>query len=146
MLDMDNHSVFVPQTPTRGISMLNHLRQHIAATLASAQSATLATSGPAGLQAQVAACAANGIQLYLLLPRTSDQLLNLEHNRAVVVTTAEWQLYGRARVVATTEGAAAQQLLEAPDAAWSVVVEVQPTRVSIAQREGWGAAETIDLE
>ena len=126
--------------------MLDHLRQHIAAALEQARSATLATSGPAGLQAHVLPCAASGIQLYLLLPRTSDHLLNLEHDPAVVVTTAEWQLAGCARVVTGAECAAALLLLSAPDARWSVLVEVQPTRVSIAQREGWGAAETIDLE
>ena len=125
--------------------MLNHLRQHIAATLAPARSATLATSGPAGLQAQVAPCMASDIQLYLLLPRTSDHLLNLEHDPAVVVTTAEWQVFGRARIVTELERPAAL-LLDAPDAPWSVVVAVQPTRVAIAQRMGWGAAETIDLD
>ena len=106
--------------------MLNHLRQHIAATLANARSATLASSGPAGLQAQVVPCAASGVQLYLLLPRTSDQLLNLEHDPSVVVTTAEWHVSGRARVVTGAECAAALLLLKAPDAPWSVVVEVQP--------------------
>jgi hypothetical protein len=126
--------------------MLNHLRQHIAATLEQARSATLATSGPAGLQAHVVPCAASGVQLYLLLPRTSDHLLNLEHDPAVVVTTAEWQVSGRARIVTEVGCAAALRLLTAPDAPWSVVVEVQPTRVAIAQRTGWGAAETIDLE
>jgi hypothetical protein len=126
--------------------MLDHLRQHIAATLAQARSATLATRGPAGLQAHVMPCAVSGIRIYLLLPRTSDHLLNLEHDPAVVVTTAEWHVSGRARVVTEAECAAAPQLLKAPAAPWSVVVEVQPTRVSIAQREGWGAAETIDLE
>jgi hypothetical protein len=125
--------------------MLNHLRQRIAAALENACSATLATSGPAGLQAHVVRCVASGIQLYLLLPRTSDHLLNLEHEPTVVVTTAEWQVSGRARVV-TEAICAAALLLKAPDAPWSVVIEVQPTRVSIAQSEGWGAAETIDLE
>jgi hypothetical protein len=124
--------------------MLNHLRQHIATTLAPARSATLATSGPAGLQAQVAPCVASGIQLYMLLPRTSDHLLNLEHDPAVVVTTAEWQVFGRARVVKELDQVPA--LLDAPDAPWSVMIVVQPTRVAITQRTGWGAAETIDLE
>ena len=124
--------------------MLSHLRQHIARTLENAHSATLATSGPAGLQAHVVPCAASGILLYLLLPRTSDHLLNLEHDPAVVVTTAEWHMSGRARVVAESECPAT--LLDAPEAPWSNVVLVQPTRVSIVQREGWGAAETIDLE
>jgi hypothetical protein len=126
--------------------MLNHLRQQIAATLQKARSATLATSGPAGLQASVVPCAASGILLYLLLPGTSDQLLNLECDPAVVVTTAEWQLWGQARVLADARCSAAEILLEAPDAPWSVVIEVQPARVAIAQRTGWGAAETIDLE
>jgi hypothetical protein len=125
--------------------MLNHLRQHIATTLEKACSATLATSGPAGLQAHVVPCAAKGLLLYLLLPRTSDHLLNLEHDPAVVVATAEWQVSGRGRVVTKVEYAPAQ-LLKAPDAPWSVVVEVRPTRVTIAQCTGWGAAETIDLE
>jgi hypothetical protein len=126
--------------------MLNHLRQHIAATLAGARSATLATSGPAGLLAHVLPCAANDIQLYLLLPRTSDHLLNLEHDPTVVVATAEWQLRGRARVVSAMAWPGALALAEAPGARWSVLIEVTPTRVEIAQREGWGAAETIDLE
>ena len=126
--------------------MLDHLRQHIAATLEQTRSATLATRGPAGLQAHVVPCAVSGIRIYLLLPRTSDHLLNLEHDPSVVVTTAEWHVSGRARVVTGAECAAALLLLKAPDAPWSVVVEVQPTRVSIAQREGWGAAETIDLD
>jgi hypothetical protein len=126
--------------------MLNHLREKIAATLAGARSATLATNGPAGLQADVVRCVASGIQLYLLLPRTSDHLLNLEADPAVVVTTAEWQMHGRAQVLERVAVPAAASLLEAPDVPWCVVLEVQPTRVAIAQREGWGAAETIDLD
>ena len=125
--------------------MLKHLREHIAATMEGARSATLATSGPAGLLAHVAPCAANGMQLYLLLPRTSDHLLNLEAEGAVVVTTAEWQVRGRARVLSTIEWPASLALAEASGARWSVLIEVTPTRVEIAQREGWGAAETIDL-
>jgi hypothetical protein len=126
--------------------MLTHLRERIATTLAPVRIATLATSGPAGLQAHVLPCVASGIQLYLLLPCTSDHLLNLEADPAVVVTTAGWQLRGRARVLTTAEHPAAVTLLDAPDAPWSVVVEVQPTCVAIAQRTGWGTAETIDLE
>lgn len=124
--------------------MLSQLRQHIATRLKNTHSATLATSGPAGLQADVVPCAAKGIQLYLLLPRTSDHLFNLEHDPAAVVATAEWHVSGRAHIVAEAECPAV--LLDMPTAPWSSVVVVQPLRVSIAQREGWGAAETIDLE
>jgi len=126
--------------------MLTHLRQHIAATLAPARSATLATSGPAGLQANLFPCVASDIRLYLLLPCTSDHLLNLDHDPAVVVTAAGWQVRGRAQLLSAAEQCAVVALMDAPDAPWSVVVEVQPVRVAIAQREGWGAAETIDLE
>jgi hypothetical protein len=126
--------------------MLTHLRQRIATTPAPVRSVTLATSGPAGLQAHVFPCIASGIRLYLLLPRTSDHLPNLEHDPLVVVTTAGWQVRGRARILTLAEQSAAGALLDAPDAPWSVVVEVQPTRVAIAQCEGWGTAETIDLE
>jgi hypothetical protein len=126
--------------------MLHHLREHIAATLEGVCSAALATSGPAGLQAHVVPCIASGIQLYLLLPRTSDHLLNLEHDPAVVVTTADWQIHGRARVLDSARHPALAPLLKAPDAPWCVVLEVRPTQVAIAQRQGWGAAETIDLE
>src|SRR5436309_2603231 len=98
-----------------GTSMLTHLRQHIAATLAPVRSATLATSGPAGLQANVVPCMASDIQLYLLLPRTSDHLLNLEDDPAVVITTAEWQVRGRARMLDIAESPAAATLLAAPD-------------------------------
>ena len=68
--------------------MLTHLRRHVAATLAPTHSATLATSGPAGLQADLLPCVARGTRLYLLLPCTSDHLLNLDYDPAAVVTAA----------------------------------------------------------
>lgn len=126
--------------------MLDHLRQRIAAALAPARAATLATGGPAGLQADLLPCAASDLLLYLLLPRTSDHLLNLEADSLVVVTAADWQMRGRARVLAADERPTAAALLDAPEAPWSVLVEVRPTRVTLGRHAGWGAAETIDLE
>ena len=126
--------------------MLTYLRQHVVTTLAPAHSATLATSGPAGLQADLFPCMARGTLLYLLLPCTSDQLLNLDSDSQVVVTAAGWQVRGRARVLDSIEQPAIDLLMDEPGAPWSLVVEVHPTRVTIAQRQGWGAAETIDLE
>ena len=96
--------------------MLYHLRQRIATTLAPARCATLASHGPAGLQAQLFPCVARDLQLYLLLPSTSDHLLNLESSPSVVVATAEWQVRGRARVLGAAEREAAGVLLDAPDA------------------------------
>ena len=126
--------------------MLYHLRQQIATTLAPTRSAALATTCPAGLQAHLFPCAARELHVYLLLPSTSDHLLNLENDPLVVVTTAEWQVHGQARVLGAAERLAAGALLDAPGAPWSVVIDVQPTRVTLARREGWGAAETIELE
>src|SRR5512138_1773898 len=87
----------------RGAPMLSHLRQRIATTLAPTDSATLATNGPAGLQADLFPCVARGTQLYLLLPCTSDHLLNLDYDPAAVVTAAGWQVRGRARVLDPAE-------------------------------------------
>jgi hypothetical protein len=89
---------------------------------------------------------ARGTLLYLLLPCTSDQLLNLDSDPQVVVTAAGWQVRGWARVLDSADQPAIGVLMDEPGAHWSLVVEVHPTRVTIAQRQGWGAAETIDLE
>jgi hypothetical protein len=126
--------------------MLTHLRRHVAATLAPTDSATLATSGPAGLQADLLPCVARGTRLYLLLPCTSDHLLNLDYDPVAVVTAAGWQVRGRARVLDLAERPDVGSLADNPNAPWSRMVEVRPARVTIAQRAGWGAAETIDLE
>jgi hypothetical protein len=126
--------------------MLAHLRQRIAATLAPPRVATFSTSGEAGLQACVVPCAGRGLVLYLLLPRTSDHLLNLEGGAAALVTTPAWQVTGRARILPAMRPDLPRSLRDSPYAPWSVVVEVRPTRVAIARAEGWGAAETIDLE
>lgn len=125
--------------------MLSHLRHTITIALAHERSATLATYGPAGLQAQVVPCAASGTRLYLLLPRTSDQLLNLESDPLVIVVTAAWQLHGAAQIRTIKECPADLAIREAPGAPWSVIVEVQPKRITLTHAEGWGASETIDL-
>ena len=126
--------------------MLDHLRQHIATILAPTQSVTLASFGAAGLQAHLCLCVARDLHVYVLLPSTSDHLLNLESDQLVVLIAAGWHVRGRARVLGAAQRHAAGALLNAPDAPWSVVVDVEPMRVTIAQREGWGAAETIDLD
>lgn len=126
--------------------MLAHIRDHLAALLAPAGSATLASDGPAGLQAQIVPCAAAGLRLRLLLPRTSDQLLNLEAGPPVVVTSERWQLWGRARLLAEDERPGPLGPLAASDARWYAIVEVRPTRIAVAHATGWGAAETFDVE
>jgi len=126
--------------------MLAHIRRHLATVLASADTATVASDGPAGLQAQIVPCAVEGLRLLLLLPRTSDQLLNLEADSLVVVTTSRWQLWGLARVVDDAERPGATTAFPTAHAGWYAVVEVRPTRVAVAHAAGWGAAETYDVE
>ncbi len=58
------------------------------------RTAVLATSGPAGVQASEFPCEAIDLNLYLLVPQTSDHLFNLEHDSAVTLLTPEWELRG----------------------------------------------------
>jgi hypothetical protein len=125
--------------------VLDHLKQRVMETLAQAQLVTLASSGPGGLQADVFPCQALGLRLYVMLPCTSDHLVNLESDPAVVVAVEDWQIRGLARVLAWEEHPAELGLVSAPDADWSEVIEIRPTRVGLGRREGWGYEETIDL-
>lgn len=124
--------------------MLEHLRRRVDSALSDTRTATLVSDGPAGLQADELPCAARSCRLYLLLPQTSDQLVNLADATPVVVTTGAWRLHGTARVL---PGAAwpAGLFSEARAARWSVLVEVTPARLELGPRAGWGYAETIDL-
>lgn len=126
--------------------MLPHLHQRIATLLAPTRSATLATHGPAGLQAHVFPCVARALQLFMLLPCTSDHLLNIYHDPLVVVTTASWQIHGIAHPLNAIECQHSDVFRDVPDAPWSAQIAIQPTSISIAHRTGWGNAETIDLD
>jgi len=124
--------------------MLNHLRQRVIETLSTARTATLSTHGAAGIQANVFPCEVVDLCLYLLVPRTSDHLFNLEQNPEVAVTTETWQVRGVARIAG--EYPAGLALLQQPDAGWCEVVAVCPTRLQIERSGGPGHAETIDID
>lgn len=126
--------------------MLGHLKQRVAEVLASAQVANLATCGPTGLQSRFYPCAALGMQLYLLVPATSDQLFNLEHVPTAVASTTEWQLYGRGYVLPVEQGPPGLVWPEFVDTAGCVLVHLRPVRLQINQPRGWGYRETIDIE
>ena len=125
--------------------MLDHLHQRAADVLASAKTATLVTYGPAGLQADSFPCEALDLRLYLLAPRISDLLFNIESNPAVVVTSEAWQLRGSARVLVGEQRPAALALLHSTGADWCEVVEVTPNRLQITQANEHGHQETIDF-
>lgn len=126
--------------------MLSHLRQRVTDTLASAHSATLSTYGAAELQATSLPCESSGLILYILLPATSDHLLNLESNPEVVVSTPEWQLRGTAVILDSANFPTSLRLPGRPEAQWSRLVEILPYRLHIRRQNGWGYSETIDIE
>jgi hypothetical protein len=126
--------------------MLNHLKQHVNHILSSARTVTLSTWGPAGIQARVYPCEAKGIQLFLLLPAVSDHLLNLEQNPWVVASTAQWQLRGKGKMLALSDGPNALVLCQSSLAAGCVLVEILPTQLQVYRRSGWGFSETIDID
>lgn len=126
--------------------MINHLRQRVAALLAAAQTAILSTSGPAGLHAQSFPCQAHGLLLYLLVPATSDHLLNLEEREDVLVNTSRWQLRGRGRILPLDKGPDVLLLSQQPNAIGCVLLEVYPLQLQVQRLREWGFSETIDIE
>jgi hypothetical protein len=125
--------------------MLDHLRQHVVDLLAPVHGATLSTCGPAGIQAQVLPCEADGLSLYLLVPTPSEHLYNLEHNDDAVVTTPNWQLRGSCRVLPAVDVPQTLRLPHGPHAAGCLILCVLPHQLHIGQPNGWGFSETIDI-
>jgi hypothetical protein len=126
--------------------MLEHLRQRVIQTLATAHNVTLSTFGPAGLQSSRLPCEALETQLYLLIPRTSDLLFNIEDHPSVVVVNNEWNLSGQARVLSPGDYPPCLNLAHSPDVSWSRVVEIRPTRLNIHAPGQATSSETIDIE
>ena len=124
--------------------MLEHLRQRVIQTLAGARQVTLSTSGPAGLQASRLPCEASDIELYVLVPRTSDHLFNIESQPEVAVVNEIWSLKGRACVV--ERAVCPSDLAQRPEAEWSQVVQIRPTRLTLLCIETGIPVETIDVE
>jgi len=126
--------------------MLNYARQRAIEALRIPRTAVLATSGPAGVQANEFPCEAIDLDLYLLLPRTSDHLFNLEHESTVTLLAAGWQLKGEAQIISQNVPDLELDLLREPVAEWCVLVRVDPCQVQIRREGGWGNLETIDLK
>jgi hypothetical protein len=125
--------------------MLEELRYRAATALTWPRTATVVTYGPAGLQADLVPCAAQDLHLFLLVPSTSEHLLNLEANPELVLTTATWRARGRGRKLSVGERPAIVALSDNPTAPWCVWLEVALTRLTITHMHGWGATETIDI-
>jgi hypothetical protein len=126
--------------------MLDYARQRAIEALKIPRRAVLATSGPAGLQAGEFPCEAIDLDLYLLVPKTSDHLFNLEHDSTVTLLTDRWELKGEAQVISPNSPDFELNLLREPGAEWCELVRVDPCRMQVRREGGWGNLETIDLE
>jgi hypothetical protein len=126
--------------------MLDYARQRAIEALRIPRRAVLATSGPAGLQAGEFPCQAIKLNLYLLVPKTSDHLFNLEHDSTVTLLTAGWELRGEARVISPNALDIEMYLLREPGAEWCELVRVDPGRMKVRREGSWGNLETIDIQ
>ena len=106
----------------------------------------MATSGPAGVQASELRYEALELEVYLLVPQTSDHLFNLEYVSNVTLLTAGWELKGKARILSSAESDLQLTLLRELEAEWCALVRVDPIQVHVLREGGWGRIETLDLK
>lgn len=125
--------------------MLSYARARAIQALQTPCRAVLATGGPAGVRASECPCRARGLELYLLVPQTSDHLFNLEADPNVIVLAPGWEVSGRAAVMPPGTADPGLDLAGEPGAEWCVLVRVEPYQVQIRREGGWGNIETIDL-
>jgi len=125
--------------------MLDYVRQRAIEVLKVPRRAVLATSGPAGVQASEFPCEAIELELYLLVPQTSDHLFNLEHVSTVSVLTDKWELKGEAQIMSPQTIVPGLKILQQPEIEWSTLVKVSPCKLQIRREQGWGNVETIDI-
>ena len=120
--------------------MLDTLRDRAASILAEIETCTLATTGPAGVQASVVRCKGQGTDLYLYIPNTSDHLFNLEHVSEVALATEEWYLRGKTQVLDEMG-----EIFDEQEMPWHTVVKVKPLQMHILPGDDNKHAETIDF-
>jgi hypothetical protein len=126
--------------------MLDYARQRAIEALRIPRRAVLATSGPAGLLVGEFPCEAVGLNLFLLVPKTSDHLFNLEHGSAVTLLTPEWELRGEAQVGPPNVLDLELALLREPGAEWCDLVQIDPHRLQVRKEGGRENLETLDLK
>lgn len=125
--------------------MLRQLRQRASEALSTARQIVLSAGGPADIQAEVLPCEAVGLVLYVLVPKTSDLVFNLESNALVVATADTWQVRGVARLLPPSEYPDRLAIARTPEAEWCDVAEIRPTRLQFRLPRGQAQGETIDI-
>ena len=125
--------------------MLRQLRQRAIEALSTARQIVLSAFGPADIQVEVLPCESVGLALYVLVPKTSDLLFNLESRTLVVATSDTWQARGTARLLTPHEYPDRLDIARTPEASWSEMVEISPTRLQLNPLRGQAQGETIDI-
>jgi hypothetical protein len=125
--------------------MISYTRERAVEMLKTARTAVLATTSPTGVQASEFPCEAVDLDVYLLLPRTSDHLFNLEQDDRVALHTDRWELTGKGRILSSDENWPQISIPPKTVMALYVLVKVVPSQIQVLRSEGWGPAETIDL-
>jgi hypothetical protein len=127
--------------------MLDKLRDDALTIVAGTPECALASFGPAGLQSSYVACQVRDGCIYLLVPLTSDHLLNVEEQGDVLITTPTWQLRGAAMLLAADEprvGLPGDLIAHALEQG-RVVLEVFPVRMQVEPGVRERYRETIDF-
>jgi hypothetical protein len=127
-------------------NMLDYTRQRAAEVLRIPRTVVLATSGPAGMQVSELHYEALELEIYLLVPKTSDHLFNLEYDSDVTLLTAGWELKGKAHILSSGESDLQMNLLRELESEWYMLVRVDPFQVHVLREGGWGRIETLDLK
>jgi hypothetical protein len=125
--------------------VLRQLRQRASDVLSGTHQVVLSTDGPAEIQVEALRCEALGLLLYVLVPRASDLLFNLENSALVVATTDTWQARGTARVLSRASYPEQLRIPRMPEAAWSELVEIHLARLQIRPLPSQAPTETLDI-
>jgi hypothetical protein len=125
--------------------MLDYARQRAIDVLKIPRKAILATGGPAGIQAGEFPCEAIGLDLYLLLPNTSDHIFNIENDHSATLVSSVWEVSGEAELIELPNPALELDFLKGTEAEWWSLVRVHPRKIHIRSKGGWGYCETIEL-
>jgi len=125
--------------------MINYARERAEEILKTVRTAILATNGPTGVQVGEFPCEAFELELYLMLPQTSDHLFNLEQDDRIALHTEQWELTGKGMVLSSGKKVPQIGLLTKTKVGWYVLIKVMPCQIQVLRPDGWGPAETIDL-
>jgi hypothetical protein len=125
--------------------MINYARERAIEILKTAHTAVLATVGLTGVKASEFPCESVGMVLYLLVPKTSDHLFNLEQDKRVALHSKQWEITGKALVLSENEKRFRLSRFSKIEKKWYVIVKIIPNQIQVLRQEGWGPYETIDL-